>query len=90
MGQALRESFELSAVVCVVDVSAHARLGLSAMPSASSDGVAVRPKGVEQVMDRGGGDGVGVCVRAHVRGGVHVRGCMHTRAFERVRVYVRG
>ncbi len=45
----MRESFELSAVVCVVDVSAHARLGLSAMPSASSDGVAVRPKGVEQV-----------------------------------------
>jgi hypothetical protein len=54
LGQAVRESFELSAVVCVVDVSAHARLGLSAMPSASSDGVAVRPKGVEQVMGRGG------------------------------------
>ena len=50
----MRESFELSAVVCVVDVSAHARLGLSAMPSASSDGAAVRPKGVEQVMGRGG------------------------------------
>ncbi len=54
----MRESFELSAVVCVVDVSAHARLGLSAMPSAmpsaSSDGVAVRPKGVEQVMGRDG------------------------------------
>ena len=86
----MRESFELSAVVCVVDVSAHARLGLSAMPSASSDGAAVRPKGVEQVMDRCGGDGVGVCARVCVCLGVHVRGCVHTRASERVRVYVRG
>ncbi len=74
----MRESFELSAVVCVVDVSAHARLGLSAMPSASSDGVAVRPKGVEQVMDRCGGDGVGVCVRAHVRASACARVHAHT------------